>query len=114
MDYTLIVEPRNPGNHVPQFQTKLHVPEKIPDGPRLALPFCTANQPQPSPLPHPRRLPYVGPLNEEEAPSIEGASFLGSSHQLTGVRSTTVFKCGAIGSAKWCHVLSGGATSVHI
>ena len=44
----------------------------------------------------------------KEAPSNEGASFIGSSHSLTGVRSTTVFKCVATPSVKWCYVLLRG------
>ena len=40
-----------------------------------------------------------------KAPSNKGASFIGSSHSLTGVRSTTVFKCVATPGVKWCHVL---------
>jgi len=49
-----------------------------------------------------------------KVPSFEGASFIGPSHSLTGVRSTTVFKCVATPSVKWCHVLPGVGTSVHI
>jgi hypothetical protein len=33
MDDTLIVEPRNPSNHVPQFQAEFGVAKEEPGGP---------------------------------------------------------------------------------
>jgi hypothetical protein len=49
-----------------------------------------------------------GLAETRKATSNEVASFLGSSHSLAGVRSTTVFKCVAMPSVKWFRVLLGG------
>ena len=70
MDDTLIVEPRNPGNHVPKFQAKFGVPEEEPDGPWVGLP----QPPEPSPVPHPGSFPMGGVAETRKAPAIEGAS----------------------------------------
>ena len=41
---------------------------------------------------HPRCFPAGVSLKQEKPPLFEGASFIGFSHPLTEVRSTTVFK----------------------
>ena len=95
-----IVESRYARNYIPKFQAKVGAAEEEADGPWVGLPQPPLTTPLPSKYPTPVAFPMGGVAGMRKAPENEGASVIGSSHSLTGVRSTTVFKCVAVPSVK--------------